>query len=204
MGVPAVTAHRAVLADGPVTGQTVLVTGGAGAVGQMAIQIAKWSGAAKIIATVSSEEKARFARDDGADATVNYKTEDVAARVLELNSGRRVDRIVDVDFGANYEVADEDPEVLDGVIAGYDCMSNRTPPVPFRTYMGLNATIHAVLVYVMGWPAKEAAIRDVTAMLEAGVLEPRIAKTFPLAEIVAAHEMQEKGAHIGNIVVTLP
>ncbi|HEV7666756.1 MAG TPA: NADPH:quinone reductase, partial [Chloroflexota bacterium] len=107
LGIPALTAHRALFADGPVAGQTVLVTGGAGAVGSAAIQLAKWAGAGTIIATVSSDDKARVAREAGADHVVNYRTQDVAAEIRRITSevdagaGWGVDRIVDVDFGAN-------------------------------------------------------------------------------------------------------
>jgi NADPH2:quinone reductase len=199
LGVPAMTAHRAVLADGSVAGQTVLVTGGAGAVGAMAIQIAKWSGA-RVIATVSSEEKAAAARADGADATINYRSENLAERVLALNGGKRVDRIVDVDFAAHADVATRIIKTS-GVIASYASMSNRTPQIPFGSLMFLDVTLRMILVYVMPDSAKDAACRDIAAMLEVGALRPRIAKSFTLDEIVAAHEFQEKGTHIGNVVV---
>lgn len=201
LGVPAMTAHRCVMADGSVKGQTVLVTGGAGAVGAMAIQIAKWSGA-RVIATVSSAEKADAVRADGADEVINYKTENVAERVLALNHGRRIDRIVDVDFAAHTELA---TKVLktSGVIASYASMTNRSPAIPFGTLMFQDTTLRMVLVYVMPWTAKVAAMQDINTMLEADALRPRIVAKFPLAEIVAAHEMQEKGTHIGNIVLTM-
>ncbi len=199
LGVPAMTAHRCVMADGSVAGQTVLVTGGAGAVGAMAIQIARWSGA-RVIATVSSDAKAAAARADGADATINYKTEDVAARVLALNGGKRIDRIVDVDFAANTELSTKILKTS-GTIASYASATSRTPTIPFGTLMFMDTTVRMVLVYVMPQAAKDAAARDINAMLETGALTPRIAATFPLADIVAAHEMQEKGTHIGNVVL---
>ncbi|MFM9941697.1 MAG: NADPH:quinone reductase [Hyphomicrobiaceae bacterium] len=201
LGVPAMTAHRCVMADGSVKGQTVLVTGGAGAVGAMAIQIAKWSGA-RVIATVSSEAKASAARADGADATINYKAEDVGARVLALNNGQRIDRIVDVDFAAHTDLA---TRVLktSGVIASYASMTSRTPAIPFGTLMFMDTTLRMVLVYVMPWSAKVAAMQDITTMLEADALRPRVAASFPLSRIVEAHEMQEVGTHIGNVVVTM-
>src|SRR5262245_1750313 len=90
--------------SGPLDGQTVLVTGGAGAVGHYAVQLAKWAGA-RVIATVSSREKAVLAAEAGADHLVNYRTDAPAAQILELTSGAGVDRIVDVDFGANLPVS---------------------------------------------------------------------------------------------------
>lgn len=201
LGVPAMTAHRCVMADGSVKGQTVLVTGGAGAVGAMAIQIAKWSGA-RVIATVSSADKAAAALADGADATINYKTENVAERVLALNGGKRIDRLVDVDFAAHTELA---TKVLktSGVIASYASMTNRSPAIPFGTLMFMDTTLRMVLVYVMPWSAKVAAMEDITRMLETDALRPRVTATFPLDRIIEAHEFQEKGTHIGNVVVTI-
>ena len=203
LGVPAMTAHRAVLADGSVAGKSVLVTGGAGAVGSMAIQIARWSGASNIIATVSSAAKAETARADGAHATVNYKSEPLAERVLALNGGKRVDRIVDVDFAAHMDLA---VKVLapSGTIATYASMSNRTPALPFYSLMFIDATIRLVAVYVMGAEAKSAAARDIGAMLRAGALKPRIAATFPLDRIVEAHEAVERGDLIGKVVLSVP
>ncbi|MDA0787286.1 MAG: NADPH:quinone reductase [Proteobacteria bacterium] len=95
LGIPAMTAHAAVFTDGPVDGQTILVTGAAGAVGNYAVQMAR-NGGATVIGTVSSNEKAARALEDGATHTINYKTEDVAARVMELTDGKGVDRVVEV------------------------------------------------------------------------------------------------------------
>src|SRR3954447_2333416 len=84
IGIPAMTAHRCLFADGPIEGTTVLVAGGAGAVGRCAIEVARWAGAARIVATVSNDEKAQIARDAGADAIVNYKADDAIERVNDL------------------------------------------------------------------------------------------------------------------------
>src|SRR3954470_12887988 len=73
IGIPAMTAHRCLFADGPIEGKTVVVAGGAGAVGRCAIELGRWAGAGRIIATVSNDEKARIAVDAGADATIDYK-----------------------------------------------------------------------------------------------------------------------------------
>ena len=92
LGIPVMTAHRCLFADGPIDGLTVLVTGGAGVVGHYAVQFARWAGA-RVIATVSSPEKAGHARKGGAHATINYRNEDVAARLrgkpLRRQSARR-------------------------------------------------------------------------------------------------------------------
>ena len=95
------TAHRCLFADGPIKGRTVLVTGGAGVVAHYAIQLAKWAGA-RVVTTVSSDAKAAHARAAGADIIINYRTEDVVARIRSETGG--VDRVVDVDFGRNLPV----------------------------------------------------------------------------------------------------
>ena len=199
LGIPAVTAHRCLFADGPVDGLSVLVTGGAGAVGHYAVQLAKWGGA-RVIATVSSPGKAAAATAAGADHTVDYRTEDVAARILELTDGAGVDRVVDVDFGANL------PATLkaikpNGVIAAYASMGEPEPKLPFYSLMMKNLALRPVLIYTMPEAAKEAATREIVRLVEAGRLIHQIGARFPLAQIVQAHEAQESGTVTGNIVV---
>src|SRR3981189_1138798 len=98
LGIPGMTAWCCLFGDGPIAGQTIMVTGGAGAVGHYAVQLAKWGGA-RVIATVSSSLKAEQARLAGADLVINYRDEDVAAKALAFTEQRGVDRVVDVDFG---------------------------------------------------------------------------------------------------------
>ena len=113
LGIPAMTAWTCLYCDGPIVGQTVLVTGGAGAVGHYAVQLAKWGGA-QVIATVSSPAKAEQARLAGADLVVNYKTEDVVAKAMAFTGQRGVDRVVDVDFRRQHrDHAEADERELD-------------------------------------------------------------------------------------------
>ena len=199
LGIPAVTAHRCLFADGSISGQTVLVTGGAGAVGHYAVQLAKWAGAT-VIATVSSAEKAANALAAGADHTVNYKSGDAAAEILRLTGGAGVDRIVDVDFGGNLSVSARVIKT-NGVIASYASMGDPDPKLPFYTLMGKNATLRPVLIYTMPDRAKDDAARDVGDLARAGHLIHVIGERFPLDRIVQAHEAQESGKVTGNIVV---
>lgn len=199
LGIPAVTAHRCLFADGPVAGQTVLVTGGAGAVGHYAVQLAKWGGA-RVIATVSSPEKAARAAAAGADHTVNYRTGDPAAEILALTGGAGVDRIVDVDFGGNLATSLKVVKV-NGTIAAYASMGDAEPKLPFYALMTRNVTVRPVLIYTMPERAKDEAAADVVRLVEAGRLQHQIGARFPLARIVEAHEAQESGQVIGNIVV---
>src|SRR5919106_3563501 len=163
LGVPAMTAHRCVFADGPVTGKTVLVTGGAGAVGHYAIQLAKLHGA-QVIATVSSDQKAQIALAAGADATINYRTEDTVQRLRDITHGEGVDHIVEVDFAGNFTVS---REILrsNGVLAIYAAGVAPQPPIPLQ-FKASNITVRFVLVYDMPESAKEAAVHEITQLLE--------------------------------------
>src|SRR5882762_10497247 len=125
LGIPAMTAWTCLYCDGPIVGQTVLVTGGAGAVGHYAVQCAKWGGA-KVIATVSSTAKAEQARLAGADLVVNYRTEDVVTNAMAFTGQRGVDRVVDVDFGGNIDTTLK-LMGMNSTIAVYATNGNRTP-----------------------------------------------------------------------------
>ena len=197
LGVPTMTAHRCVFADGPVTNKTVLVTGGAGAVGHYAVQQAKLGGAT-VISTVSSEEKAQIAKAAGADHTINYREGDTAARILEVTGGRGVDHVVEVDMAANFAVSQQ---VLrsSGVLAVYAAGSAQGPSVPLK-FKSTNVTTRMVLVYDMPEPAKTAAISDITKWLENGELTAFDGPHFSLEHLKDAHLAVEHAA-IGKVIV---
>ena len=197
LGVPAMTAHRCVFADGPVDGKTVLVTGGAGAVGNYAVQLAKLAGA-NVISTVSSDQKAEIAKEAGADHTVNYRTEDVVQRVSDITGGAGVDLIVEVDFAANFNVS---REILapNSTLAIYAAGTAAQPPVPLG-FKSSNVNVRFVLVYDMPEPAKDAAVKDINELLEAGKLTHLLGPRFPFESTADAHRAVEGGA-IGNVTI---
>lgn len=201
LGIPAMTAHRAVFANGPVTGQIVMVTGGAGAVGTAAVQFAKWGGAT-VLATVSSDAKAAAARDAGADHIINYKSDDVVAAVKDLTRDAGVDRIVEVDFGGNLPVSLQIIKPY-GTLASYATRGDPEPKVPFRALMVKNVTVLGVLVYTMPESAKAAAMAEITRALEEGALRPLVGARLPLARAADAHTAVERGTIIGNVVLQL-
>jgi NADPH2:quinone reductase len=201
LGVPAMTAHRCVLADGSVAGKVVLVTGGAGAVGRYAIQFAKQSGA-RVITTVSREEQARSAKAAGADLVLNRHNDDLAARIREFTGKERgVDRVVEVAFGANLDLT---MQVLAprGVIATYSSDAVAEPVLPYWPLLQLDAAIRFVLVYVMDAAAHDEAAAAIGEGLRGGWLSHEIAARFPLDEIAQAHELLESGRAVGKVVVT--
>ncbi len=203
MGIPAMTAHRCVFADGPVTGKTVLVHGGAGAVGYYAVQWAKLGGAARVIATVSRAEQAARATDAGADACIDYRREDVAARIKEIcGTLPAVDRAVDVAFGANLPV---NLAVLKptGVIATYASDAQPEPKVPFWPLLAKDITVRFVLVYAMPEQAHADAASAITDALRRGSLKHQFFSVFPLGDIAAAHEATEAMSNVGKVLVRI-
>lgn len=199
LGIPCMTAHRCVFMDGPVSGKWVLVTGGAGAVGHYAIQLAKWGGA-KVLATVSSEAKAGHARAAGADDVINYRVEDVAQRVLALTGGHGADRIVEVDLGGNLEVA-LGCVAPNGVIAAYASRGDAAPKLPFYALMRKNATLHAVLLHGVPPEARREIQLDINRWLAEGRALHSISASYPLAQTAAAHEAVEAGTKLGTVIV---
>lgn len=200
LGVPACTAHHAVFADGGVKGQTVLVQGGAGAVGELAVRFAADAGA-RVIATVSSPEKAEAARAAGAHHTFDRHQDDVVSRVLAL-AGNGVERIIEVDFGANGE-ADARMIAVNGIIASYSSTSRPEPPLPYYPLQFRGATLRFIQGYLLPAQARLNAIDDINHLLAAGRLKPTIARLLPLTDIAKAHELVESGQAIGNVVVTV-
>jgi NADPH2:quinone reductase len=195
------TAHRCVFADGPVAGQTILVTGGAGSVGHYAIQLARWGGAT-VIATVSGAEKAAHAKAAGTAHVVNYRTEDVAQRVKEITDGQGVERVIEVEFGGNLQTTLACLKA-NGVIAAYASSAVIEPKLPFYPMMFQGITLRTVLVYILPEAARRQSIQDINRALVQGALVHAIAETYPLDRIVAAHQAVESGKAVGNVAVTI-
>jgi NADPH2:quinone reductase len=191
LGIPGMTAWCCLFGDGPIAGRTVLVTGGAGAVGHYAVQLAKWGGA-QVIATVSSAAKAEQARLAGADLVVNYKTEDVVAKTLAFTGQRGVDRVVDVDFGGNIETTLK-LIGMNSTIAVYATNGNRTPVVPMRELMEKCIALRALVLFALPPPLLAAAQTDITKWLAAGPRIHNIAARFALSDTAQAHLAVEKG-----------
>jgi NADPH2:quinone reductase len=201
LGIPAMTAHVCLFAAGPVQGKTVLVTGGAGAVGHYAVQLAKWAGAS-VIATVSSPEKAARALAGGADHVINYKDEDLTARLAELAGREGVDHVVDVDFGGNL------PKVLPalkagGSIAFYATRGNAAPEVPVGDLMRRNLSLFGMVLPTSAPERRRRAQDDITRWISTGKRMLSVAGTYPLDDIAAAHEAVERGDKVGTVVVEI-
>jgi NADPH:quinone reductase len=213
LGVPFLTAHRCLtvgetmpdrLAPGALTGSTVLVQGGAGAVGNAAIQLVRWAGGT-VIATVSSPEKAALAEAAGSTHVIDYRRQDVVAEVRKL-APDGVDVVVEVAAVTN---AGTDADVLarNGTVAVYAGTGDDAITLPIRPMMMLNARWQFVLLYTTPAPAKAAAIEDVQAAVAAGAV--RIGEDaglpvhrFALDDTSAAHAAVAGGA-VGKVLITV-
>jgi len=201
LGIPAMTAHRAVFADGDVAGQTILITGAAGRVGYYAVQWASHAGAT-VVATASNDADKAACEAAGAQHVINHRDDDVVAAIMAATGGEPIDRVVDVEFGANLPVSVEVLKV-GGVIATYSSTQNPEPKLPFFQMMYKDLTIRTIIVYAMPEPAKQQAIADIDKALVANTLRHRIAETMPLAKIAKANEVIEQGSIRGAVVLTL-
>jgi NADPH2:quinone reductase len=195
LGVPAMTAHYCLFSDGPVSGQTVLVAGGAGAVGHFAVELAKRAGA-RVVTTVSSAEKAALAEKAGADLVVNYRCADAADRIRAFGP---VDRVIEVALGANLalDLAVTRPHAT---IVTY-AAEPANPELPVRACMTANLTLKFVLLYRVPMTVLDETAADITAALAADELTGLPVHRFPLDGIAAAHEAAEGGA-VGKVIVT--
>ncbi|MBX9699833.1 MAG: NADPH:quinone reductase [Acetobacteraceae bacterium] len=200
LGIPALTALHAVLTDGGVTGQRVLVTGGAGSVGHYAIQFARLLGAAQVIATVSGPEKAAHAMAAGADATINYRGEDVVARVMDLTGGEGVQRVVEVDVTGNAALY---AQILSpfGLAAVYGA-NGTGAEFAFGPAIVKGVGVRFFIVYELTAAQRATAVGTLQGWLRAGLVRHSIAATMPLADCAAAHDAVEAGTLIGNLVLT--
>jgi NADPH2:quinone reductase len=200
LGIPAMTAYHAIATADAGAASTLLVSGGAGGVGHYAIQFAKARGAV-VIATVSSEAKAKLAREAGADHTIDYKREDVGKVVMDLTDKAGVDAVIEMDVAANAKLW---PTVIRprGTVVAYGTGSPEAT-IPSQFMLQNAVALKYIFVYELTAEERAAAIGEINRMLAAGKLINNVALTVPLSDIVAAHEAVEQGKAMGNVVVQL-
>ena len=195
LGIPALTAHRTLFADGPIDDATILVTGGAGAVGHAAIQLGRRAGA-RIITTVSSTAKAEVAEAAGAHTVINYKDPDTIDQIRAA-APDGISRIIDVAPTANTDIT---TAVLgpDGTIVTYA----NDGPLPLMAHMQANTTIRFVLVYTMGTAAIDGAVNGTSEAVADGTLRTLPITRFSLEEAAAAHDAVETNT-LGKILIAI-
>lgn len=198
LGIPGITAHRAVHVGGAVSGRTVMVQGAAGAVGLCAVALARHAGA-RVIGTVRSASDQPTPKNAGAHDVV-LSDKDLTARVRGL-APDGIDHIVEVAFAANIEV-DIELLKLGGSIASY-ATDNATPKIPFWQMVFKNVRVFFLGSDDFPKEAKQQAARDLNAALEAGWSGFEIGERMPLPEIARAHELVEHPTRPGRVVVAL-
>lgn len=200
LGIPGLTAAHAVFGGGDVTGQILLVSGGAGAVGHNAVQLAKWGGAT-VIATASPSGFERV-KAAGADHVLDYRAPDLAAHILALTKGRGVDRAVEVEFGANAALLAEVMRA-NGVIAAYGSQIDMAPTLPFGPLLFKAITIDIVLVYILEAAPRAAAIAALHKALTEGALTPAVHEIMPLENAATAHERVMTAGRNGAVLLKI-
>ncbi|MBK0328738.1 NADPH:quinone reductase [Rhodobacteraceae bacterium F11138] len=198
LGIPGMTACFTVFGGGGVQGKTLLIQGGAGTVGYLAVQLAKWGGA-RVIATAQGTGMHR-ARTAGADVVLDYRAPDLADRILAANDGRPVDRIVEVEFGTNITT---NTEVIaeNGVICAYGSALDMTPALPFYPLLFKAVTIQIALIYLLTPKQRRSTIERLTQALNDHALECPVQQVFALPDCAAAHEAVQAGARTGAILL---
>lgn len=200
LGVPAMTAHRAVFADGPVEGLIVLIQGAGGAVGHFAVQFAV-AGGARVLGTAADQRRIDLAAGAGAEMIDRSKGH-VAAHVRQLTGGEGVDRVIEVDFGANLET---DIAVLkpNGVIASYSSTTTPTPTLPYYDFAFKGANLRMIQGFNLPREARIAGQREIARLASRRALATPIDHAVPLDRIAEAHQAVESGALVGQVVVEI-
>ena len=200
LGIPAMTAAHVVLGNGPVAGKTLLISGGAGTVGHLAVQIAVQSGA-RVIATARGAG-IDAARAAGADTVLDYTAPDLAEQILAANDGAPVEQIVEVEFGKN--LATNTALIAEnGRIVAYGSAQEMTPTLPFYPLMFKAVTLELALIYLLTPAQRAQAVGHVNTLLEAGTLTPRIAEVLPLEACAEAHDAVAAGHRAGSVLLRM-
>lgn len=202
LGIPALTAFRAVQLLGDINGKTIVVVGAASAVGHYAAQLAVMAGA-RVIGTVGSPQKAAHARKAGIAETIAYKEEPVADRIRELTGGRGADALIDMDFASTSTLLGQGALAPHGVAVSYGSNMMEEVSIPFRALLYSSISLHFFLVYDLAPQDRKVAIDGLTKLLEQGRLMHTIGQRFQLDDIALSHEVVEGGTVLGNVVVEI-
>ena len=195
LGIPGLTAAHCVLGGDPVAGRRVLVSGGAGAVGHTAVQLAAWAGA-EVIATCSARDAERV-RTAGAAHVFDYRDPDLAAKIAGIGP---VDRAVEVEFGVNARLLAEVMAPL-GTVAAYGSALDMAPVLPFGAMLFKALKIDITLVYILPDAPRAAAVTALHEALQSGALVPAVHEVLPLDQAVQAHQIVEAGGRAGAMLL---
>ena len=200
LGIPGLTAAQTVFGGGEVAGKTVLVSGGAGAVGHNAVQLARWGGA-RVIATASPAAAERV-QAAGAEHVFDYADPELGARIMDVTDGHGIDRAVEVEFGQNAALLAEVMAPL-GTIAAYGSAKDMTPQLPFGPFLFKALKIDITLIYLLPGGSRRAAIDRLHAALATGALVPEISARYPLQDCAAAQEAVLAPGRAGAVLLEI-
>lgn len=202
LGIPAMTAHRCVFANGPVEGATVYVPAAPGRVGAYAIQFAK-RGGARVIASAGGAAKCDIARELGADLALDRHDPDLAQRLLAETGGHGVDRVIEIDFPGN--IAFDEQVVADGGGIGvYGAPARPQATLTLSPRRARNLSIEFTFVYTLRPAIVDATCAGVMEAAANGGLQHRIADVIPLKELARAHHAAETQSSTGHMIVGIP
>jgi NADPH2:quinone reductase len=200
LGIPGLTAAQTVFGGGDVSGRTLLVSGGAGAVGHNAVQLARWGGA-RVIATASAGAAARV-RAAGAEAVFDYADPDLSDKITEATGGAGIDRAIEVEFGRNAGLLAEVMAPL-GTVAAYGSAKDMTPELPFGPFLFKALKIDITLIYILPEAPRRAAIDHLHAALADGALAPEISARYPLEACADAQDAVLTPGRAGAVLLEI-
>ena len=199
-GIPAMTGHRAVFADGPVAGKTIYVPGATGRVGAYAVQFAKWGGA-RVIASSGSDAGLAVCRELGADVVLDRRADDLAQQILGATNGRGVDRVIEVNFGGNLSI-NERILAEHGTVCNFGSGSSKAT-IDIAGRRARNMSIRFIFVYQLDEAMARETCEGVERAQRDGALTHRIAGRYPLRELARAHAEAERQSGTGQFVVEM-
>ena len=200
LGIPGLTACHAVLGHGPVAGKKLLISGGGGSVGYLAVQMAAHSGA-EIIATASSADHDKV-RAAGAAHVLDYRDDNLADAVLDAAGGPVIDRVIEVEFGQNIEMIAQ-VIATGGTIAAFGSAKNMTPTLPFYPLMFKAVTLEMMLIYLLSPVVRQKRLGQLTNFLEKDGLDIPISDILPLEDGADAHDLIATGQRKGAVLLSI-
>lgn len=206
IGIPLLTAWHALARLGDIRDRIILVTGASSCVGDYVTQLASRDRGATVIGTVGSALKAEHALRAGASHTIDYKTEDVAARILELTAGQGVHAVVDMDFSTTAPLAATGAIANHATIVSYGSNVADQVSIPYREFMFRCLSLVQFAIYEISAEQRSQAIAGVSELLAAGIIDHHIGAVFELEDIVKAQLAVESGngGKPGNVVIQIP
>ena len=199
LGIPGLTASYCTLGDGALSGKTVFVSGGAGAVGHTCIQLAKWSGATVIAS--GSENGFEHIREAGADHVFNYTDPDLSRKILDI-CPPGVDRAIEVEFGENVNLLHKIVR-QNGEISLYGGAKNMTPTFPFGPYLFKALKINIALIYILPKQDRDIAIKALHDAHSDGALKMAVGNVFSLEDCVLSHDATLTPGRKGSVLLKL-